>query len=47
MTRSQIKRRFCQFSRTVAVMDLRVHSLLRKASEYAKRHNTCGKRAAF
>lgn len=48
-SRSAIKRRFAQFSRTVSVMDLREAHMTRKArcEKFARKNKTCGKRAVF
>lgn len=46
MTRSQIKRRFCQFRRSYAVLDLRCPISVR-AHEYERKHRTHGVRSVF
>ncbi|QGH45033.1 hypothetical protein [Bacteriophage Titan-X] len=54
LDRTQRKRRFCQFTRTASVMDLRTTELDRKlakrkrdAERYEQRHGTAGKRSVF
>lgn len=53
LERSRTKRRFCQFSRTVSVLDMRPDAererakRLRDAGRYEARHGTSGKRAVF
>ncbi len=53
LVRSQTKRRFCQFSRTVSVLDMRPDAerkrakRLRDAERYEARHGTNGKRSVF
>lgn len=48
-SRSQIKRRMSQFTRTASVLDLRPDWETRKArsERFAKRNKTSGKRAVF
>lgn len=54
LERTITKRRFCQFSRTASVIDLRATELERKmqqrkrqAERYEQRHGTGGKRAVY
>lgn len=54
LDRTQRKRRFCQFTKTASVMDLRVNEYDRKIAErrrdaerYEARHGTAGKRSVF
>lgn len=52
-TRSQLKRKFCQFGRTVSVLDMRPDiereraKRLRQCERYEARHGTNGKRSVF
>ena len=49
--RTRTKRRFCQFTKTVSVLDHGVDRKLaerkRQCQRYEARHGTCGKRAVF
>lgn len=47
--RSDIKRKFCQFSKTVSVLDLRSDEETRKAraERFERKNKTGGKRAVF
>ncbi|QEG09607.1 hypothetical protein CPT_Pagan_004 [Xanthomonas phage Pagan] len=54
LERTRTKRRFCQFTRTASVMDLRTTEHDRKLAErkrqaerYEARHGTAGKRSVF
>lgn len=54
LERARTKRRFCQFTRTASVMDLRTTEYDRKLAErkrdaerYEARHGTGGKRSVF
>lgn len=54
LDRTQRKRRFCQFTRTASVTDLRTAEYDRKlaqrkrdAERYEQRHGTAGKRSVF
>ena len=54
LERTRTKRRFCQFTRTAGVMDLRMSEHDRKlaqrkrdAERYEARHGTAGKRSVF
>ncbi|UVB02982.1 hypothetical protein IVIADoCa2_5 [Xanthomonas phage vB_Xar_IVIA-DoCa2] len=54
LERTRTKRRFCQFTRTASVMDLRTTEYDRKlaqrkrdAERYEARHGTAGKRSVF
>lgn len=48
-SRASIKRRLCQFNRTVSVMDLRPEYETRKAraERFERRNKTSGKRTVF
>ena len=51
--RAATKRRFCEFSRTASVLDMRPDEererakILRQAERYEARHGTAGKRSVF
>lgn len=53
ISRINTKRKFCQFSRTVSVLDMRSEDerakakRLRQAERYEARHGTAGKRSVF
>lgn len=48
-SRSQIKRRICQFSRTASILDFRPEESTRRhrAERYERKHKTNGKRSHF
>lgn len=50
LTRSQLKRRFCRFTKTLGVNNMEPVSLQQrraKAAEYERKHKTSGQRAKF